>query len=299
MIKQLSYIDFHLVSLIEEVGNYTRIAEKLHLTQPAITHRVNQMALVLGKPIIAKLGKRIVLTETGQLIRDSFPKLKSFYQELDDNIKEIGNSLSGTLTIGTSDTLGIHLLPEFIAGFGKLYPDVKLNLTSKPSRVVAQEMISGTIDLGIALTTSIDNRYDSFPILERHDCVIVASDSKWKNRDKISLKELKKDKLITLDKTSQSRFFIVEWFRKRGITIDIAMELGSIEMVKRYVEMDLGFSIVPEISIQNELKEGRLHKIEIDEDVNYQTVAAFTVKNKYVSLIARRFIDYVIESVKK
>ena len=57
--------------------------------------------------------------------------------------------------------------------------------------------------------------------------------------------ELKKDKLITLDKTSQSRFFIVEWFRKRGITIDIAMELGSIEMVKRYVEMDLGFSIVP------------------------------------------------------
>ena len=85
MIKQLSYIDFHLVSLIEEVGNYTRIAEKLHLTQPAITHRVNQIELVLGKPIIAKLGKRIVLTETGQLIRDSFPKLKSFYQEHHQN----------------------------------------------------------------------------------------------------------------------------------------------------------------------------------------------------------------------
>lgn len=299
MIKQLSYIDFHLVSLIEEVGNYTRIAEKLHLTQPAITHRVNQMELVLGKPVIAKLGKRIVLTETGQLIRDYFPKMKSFYQELDDNIKEIGNSLSGTLTIGTSDTLGIHLLPEFIRGFGALYPDVKLNLTSKPSRVVAQEMISGTIDLGIALTTSIDNRYDSFPIIERHDCVIVSADSKWKHLSKISLKKLKNDKLITLDKTSQSRFFIVEWFRKKGITIDIAMELGSIEMVKRYVEMDLGFSIVPEISIQNELKEGRLHKIEIEEDVNYQTVAAFTVKNKYVSLIARRFIDYIIDSVKK
>ena len=299
MVTQLNFIDFQLVSLIEEYGNYTRIAEKLHLTQPAITHRVNQMELILGKPIIAKVGKKIVLTETGRIIRDDFPKMKSFYEELDDNIKEIGDTLSGVLTIGTSDTLGIHLLPKYIEGFGKLHPNVQLNLTSKPSRVVAQEMIAGNIDLGVALTTSVDDRYDIYPIIQRKDCVIVSKDSKWNDREKISLEELKNEKLITLDKMSQSRFFIVDWFKKRGININVAMELGSIEMVKRYIEIGMGFSIVPEISIQNELKEGRLHRIEIEEDVQYQTVVAFTVKNKYVSLIARRFIDYVLNNIKE
>ena len=57
MIRQLTFLDFQLVSLINEIGNYTRIAEKLHLTQPAISHRVNQIELVLGKQIIAKMGK--------------------------------------------------------------------------------------------------------------------------------------------------------------------------------------------------------------------------------------------------
>ena len=296
MIKQLSFLDFELISYIDQIGNYTRIAEKLHLTQPAISHRVSQIEFVVGKPVIAKVGKKIVLTEAGQVLNKAYPNLKEFYSALDDKFKDLNENLSGSLTIGTSDTLGIHLLPKFIEGFGKKYPGVQLNLTSKPSRVVAQEMLEGKIDLGIALTTSIDDRYESHPILIRKDCIIVSPNSKWKTIKKCSLFEFQSTDLITLDKQSQSRYFIVDWFKKRGIDIHVAMELGSIEMVKRYVELGLGFSIVPEFSIQNELKEGRLHKIEIGDDVQFKTVAAFTVKNKYVPIIAKKFINYVLEN---
>ena len=208
------------------------------------------------------------------------------------------NELKGELVIGTSDTIGIHLLPKYVKEFTETYPKVSVRLTSKPSRMVAEEMIKGNIDLGIALSTSFDNRFQMTKLMSRRDVIIVSAESKFASLKEASLKDLKKYPFITLDSLSQSRYFLVDWFKRLGINIKISMELGSIEMVKKYVELGFGFSIVPEFSIETELKEGRLIKIEITDEVNFQEIGVFVLKNKYLSIASTKFIEFLENKIR-
>jgi DNA-binding transcriptional LysR family regulator len=299
MIEQLNFFDFQVIANFKELGNYSKVAEKLHLTQPAVTHRIKQIELQVGKKVLVKSGKRYLLTEVGETLFSYYQKFKSVYEELNDEINDLEKNLHGTLTIGTSDTLGIHFLPHYLKKFRQLYPKVKLNLTSKPSRVISQEMLEGKIDLGVALVSGLNEKFNVRPLFRRKDVVIVSTKSPISKKRRVGLEDLKNMPFITLDKMSQSRFFITDWFKKAGIDIKIAMELGSIEMVKKYVATDFGFSIVPKISIEEETKAGKLMPINISDKVNFQKVAAFTVKDRYESVLAKAFIEFLLNSITK
>lgn len=289
--------DLKLVYLINEHKNLTRVSELMFITQPAVSHRVKHLEALLKKKIIKKIGKQIHLTEIGNVIVDLYIKVRMNYKEAQNYIVDMENELKGDLVIGTSDTIGIHFLPRFIKTFTSTHPKVSIRLTSKPSRIVAEEMIKGKIDLGIALSSSFDDRFMMTKLTDRKDVVIVAKNSLLSGNNKVYLKELAKHPFITLDALSQSRYFLVEWFRNLGLEIKISMELGSIEMVKKYVELGFGFSIVPEFSVETEVKEGRLHKIEILDHVEFQEIGIFVLKNKYLSIASSKFIEFMANEI--
>ena len=97
-----------------------------------------------------------------------------------------------------------------------------------------------------------------------------------------------------LDTLSQSRYYIENWFKENGFELKIAMELGSIEMVKKYVEFGFGFSIIPKLSIEEEVKTGRLHQINIIDKYPFHMIGAFVIKEKYVSQAAKVFIEFLL-----
>jgi LysR family transcriptional regulator, transcriptional activator of the cysJI operon len=285
--------DLKLIHLIGERKNLTRVAELIFISQPAVSHRVKYIEESLKKKVVKKIGKQIYLTEVGMVLADLYLRVKSDYKETQNLLQDMEKELKGELLIGTSDTIGIHFLPKYIKEFTDTYPKVSIRLTSKPSRIVSDEMITGKIDLGIALSSSFDTRFQMTKLMNRKDCIIVSADSAFSNLNDAYLKEFKKLPFITLDKLSQSRYFLVEWFEKLNINIRISMELGSIEMVKKYVELGFGFSIVPEFSIGTEVQEGRLHKINILDEVKFQEIGVFVLRNKYLSVASTKFIEFL------
>lgn len=292
-VQDLDYIDFKIINLISEFGNLTVVAEKMFMTQPAISHRIRLIEQKLSIIVFRKFGHKFYLTNEGLELNAFYIKYRSLIRETNDKLNTIMNQVSGELTIGSSDTIALYILPQIIHEFRLKYPNVRLNLTSNPSRVVAKELLEGKIDLGIALTNALSNKFDILPLFTRQDVVIVASDNKLAKKKTLHLEDLINLDLVTLDESSQSRFFILDWFKKRSIPVKIGMELASIEMVKKYVELDYGFSIVPEFSVQNEIKEKRLVKLDISENVEYGTIALFTDKKRYKSTATHAFIDTV------
>lgn len=289
-LQDLNFNDFRVIHLLKKHEHITVVAEKMFMTQPAITHRLKQIEEKLTFKVFNKLGNKFVITNEGLILNDFFTKYKSLLRETSDKINNEYQQVSGVITIGSSDTLALYILPQVIKEFKNKYPNVIIKLTSNPSKIVSKELLSGKIDLGIALTNSLTSNFDIIHLFTRKDVVIVSPQSTLANLKELNLKDLENNNLITLDEESQSRYFILDWFKKRKININIAMELASIEMVKKYVELDYGFSIVPEFSVENEIKHKQLSKILINDDVSFGEIAAFTDKNRYLSTAASAFI---------
>ncbi|MCB0278749.1 MAG: LysR family transcriptional regulator [Calditrichaeota bacterium] len=292
-VQNLSFTDLKLINLLDELGHLTHVADQLFITQPAVSHKLKQIEAIVGSPVVRKQGKRFVLTESGFVLKELYQKMNRIYKEGSDQLQDLGQVLTGNLTIGTSDTIGIHYLPKLIRLFSQSYPNINIRLTSKPSRIVAQDMLLGKIDLGIALTSSVDDRFEIYPLFRREDCIIVSGKSKYAGLQKSRLKRFALEPLIVLDTLSQSRFYIMNWFKDNGYDLKIAMELGSIEMVKKYVEYEFGFSIVPKLSIVEEVNSKRLAQIDIIDNYPFHMIGAFVIKEKYVSQAAKVFIDFL------
>ena len=188
--ENLSFTDLKLINLLDELGHLTHVADQMFITQPAVSHKLKLIESIVGNPVARKQGKRFVLTESGLVLKELYQRMNSLYKEGSDQLRDLGQVLTGNLTIGTSDTIGIHYLPKLIQQFTQLYPNINIRLTSKPSRIVAQDMLLGKIDLGIALTSSVDDRFEIHPLFERQDCIIVSGKSAFSHLEKSRLKTL-------------------------------------------------------------------------------------------------------------
>jgi DNA-binding transcriptional LysR family regulator len=291
-IEQLKFSDFKLVYYIGQYKNLTRAGAALFLSQPATSLKFKQIEEVIGQEIATRKSRNIQLNSLGLLLAKHYQLQRNLLDELSDAINSPESDVDGTVTIGCSDTIAIHILPKLVRKMTDSYPNLKLNITSKPSRVIAQEVLDGKVDFGVALNNSLTKRFEQIPLFQREDCLVVSEKHALANQKEASLEQFRGHALITLDAASQSRHFIVDWFKKRDIEIDIRMELASIEMIKRYVELDYGFTIIPRFAVRSS---ENLSALKIMNDVPFGIVSVFYDKRKYQNRLSKVVIDKLIE----
>ena len=291
--ESLSILDLKLIFLLSKTGNLTRTAGELFISQPAASQRLQQIRDKLTFEIFKRKGKQWFITEEGQLLANLYEEVAERMLDTSTAIAELSANPVGTLSVGTSDTLAIHVMPDLVTEFSRLYPGIKIQLTSKPSRMISAEVKSGKLDLGMALENAVDNQFSIVKLFERKDCLIISPEHPLVLQKQLTVKHLNDLPLILLDRLSQSRFIIEEWFTLRGIKLNMLMEMGSIEMIKTYVVKDFGAAIVPELSVQAELKRGELIVLQLPKSFPKPKIVLFSNPRKYEKKISRLFIDFV------
>ncbi|MCB2261581.1 MAG: LysR family transcriptional regulator [Candidatus Thiosymbion ectosymbiont of Robbea hypermnestra] len=252
---------FHTVA---RLLSFTKAAETLHMTQPAVTFQVRQLEEHFNTRLFDRAHNRISLTDAGKKVYEYADRIFVFYAEMENAVREMTGDISCALTIGASTTIAEYMLPALLGDFKENYPEITIHLKVSNSDGVLSMVENNTIDLGV-VESSVANKNLVVENCRRDRLVaIVPPDHPLAERRVIELSELLEYPFICREEGSGTRAVIDRYLRRSSASLKIAMELGSPEAVKAAVEAGMGVSVVSRVTIQKELRLKTLVELELE-----------------------------------
>ncbi len=255
---------FHAVA---RLLSFTKAAEVLHMTQPAVTFQIRQLEEQFDTRLFDRAHNRVSLTEAGHVAFDYAERIFEQYAEMENAITEITGNISGSLTLGASTTISEYMLPALLGDFNAKNPEVRLRLRVSNTEGIVSMVENNVIDLGV-VEGPVTNKNLVVEVCRKDDLVaVVPTDHELAKQKKVSVKKLVKYPFICREEGSGTRDVIIEHMKDQGLgkhALKACLELGSPEAVKGAVESGMGISVMSSVSIAKELKLGTLKAIPLD-----------------------------------
>ena len=255
---------FHTVA---RLLSFTKAAESLHMTQPAVTFQVRQLEEYFNTRLFDRTHNRISLTEAGQKVYEFADRIFELYAEMDNAVRDMTGEISGILIIGASTTIAEYMLPSLLGDFKKKYPDVNVHLKVSNSDGIVSMVENNDIDLGVVEAPVLNKNLMVEECRKDRLVAIVAPRHALAGKPQVKLRELVEHDYIAREEGSGTREVIQEYLAGAGLKpgdVHVAMELGSPEAIKGAVEAGMGVSIVSEVTINKELQLGTLVAVQLD-----------------------------------
>jgi len=252
---------FHTVA---RLLSFTKAAETLHMTQPAVTFQVRQLEEYFNTRLFDRTHNRISLTEAGERVYEYADRIFDLYNDMENSVREMTGEIRGALTIGASTTIAEYMLPALLGDFGTRYPEVTIHLRVSNSEGIVSMVENNTIDLGV-VEAPVGNKNLVVEVCRQDQLVaIVPPNHDLAERESIQIDELLEYPFICREEGSGTREVINDYLNQNCNTaLNISMELGSPEAVKGAVEAGMGVSVVSRATIQKELKLDTLRAINL------------------------------------
>ncbi len=255
---------FHTVA---RLLSFTKAAETLHMTQPAVTFQIRQLEDHFNTRLFDRTHNRISLTAAGEQVLHFADRIFEIYAEMENSIRDLTGDISGALTIGASTTIAEYMLPTLLGDFKEKYPEVTIHLKVANSDGIVSLVESNAIDLGV-VESSVANKNLVVEVCKRdHLLGIVPPGHPLAKETSVKFARLLEYPFICREEGSGTRGVIGEYLDQlpecEG-ALKVAMELGSPEAVKGAVEAGMGVSVVSRATIQKELRLGTLVALELD-----------------------------------
>jgi len=249
---------FHTVA---RLLSFTKAAETLHMTQPAVTFQVRQLEEHFNTRLFDRTHNRISLTDAGKRVFEYADRIFELYNEMESAVREMTGDVSGVLMIGASTTIAEYMLPALLGDFKKRYPDVNVQLKVSNSDGIVHMVENNVIDLGV-VESPVLNKNLVVEVCRVDKLVAVcAPQHPLAGRNAVTIQELLEYPYICREEGSGTREVIAEYMTEQGInsgSVNLTMELGSPESIKGAVEAGMGVSIISSATVQKELKLGTL-----------------------------------------
>ena len=252
---------FHTVA---RLLSFTKAAETLHMTQPAVTFQVRQLEEYFNTRLFDRTHNRISLTEAGERVYEYADRIFDLYNDMENSVREMTGEIRGALTIGASTTIAEYMLPALLGDFGTRYPEVTIHLRVSNSEGIVSMVENNTIDLGV-VEAPVGNKNLVVEVCRQDQLVaIVPPNHDLAERESVGIDDLLQFPFICREEGSGTREVINEYLSQHcKTTLNISMELGSPEAVKGAVEAGMGVSVVSRATIQKELKLDTLRAINL------------------------------------
>ncbi len=279
------------------LGSFSRAAIKIGRTQPAVSQAIKSLEEEFNEPLFLRLGRNAKLTPAGEIlnshVEDAFDSLAQARARL-QAARELKH---GTLMIATSDTSACYLLPPVLTAFRRMYPGIEVTISNRVSAVAAEQVAAREADIGLVTLPISNPLVKEEPLVRREDVAICAALHPLSHQKHAKLKDLVQYPLLLLDSCSNTRAFIDRLLAQTRQPPRVSMELGSIEVIKRLVELDFGISIVPRIAVAEELKRGTLCAMSVLRKDQCRMLGVVTRKKGEPSSAAAAFAKMLREWV--
>ncbi|MCH7687341.1 MAG: LysR family transcriptional regulator [Planctomycetes bacterium] len=255
-----------------ELQSFTRAAEELSLTQAAVSQHIAALEKELDVSLFDRAGRTMIPTDAGHRLYDIARQILNLVDEARSEVGQKTTRMTGTLRIATSTVPAETILPELLAEFLRLYPDVRESITVSDSKAAAEAIESGKADLALVGDLPEDFRLSALPLCEDDLILVVSCNHPLAEKKRITLEQLQTEPLIVRESGSGSRRCVERALREAGISVHdlkIVMEVNSNDAIRSAVERGLGATFLSQRIVERDIAEGRLISIRV-ENLNFK-----------------------------
>ena len=282
---------------VAETLSMSKSAEKLYITQPAISQTIKDIEGKFGVKLFIRKGKNLKLTEEGKELYVYTKRVTNLLKDAQLCLENFNTLNKGCVRIGASTTIGNYLLPELIKSFKKKYPNIETSVFIGNTEQVLHKL--KLCDVGIALIEGIPNVEDSrIKILKyiKDEIIFICSPNNSLADREVSLKDLEEEPFISREKGSGTRQVIEKEIGKFDVHPNVAFELNNSEAIKNAVMCNLGISALSKLIVKRELKSGSIKKIDVKDIKIYRWFYLLEIGDH--NKAQKMFIDHLLEFAK-
>lgn len=273
---------------VADYGSFSVAAERLFMTQPAVSKRVATLEANLGVTLFDRLGGGIQLTEAGHTFLASARRILNDVEVSREELHSLSAEVSGRLRLATSHHVGIHRLPPVLKAFTQTHPNVELDLTFMDSELACDEVARGHIELAVVtLPDQLDDRLLTQLIWPDPLSIVCAPDHPFmKLKREISPQQLALHKAVLPAQGTVTRTILLSALQPFGVTISTALETNYLETIKMMVSVGLGWSALPHKMLDQEIV-----ALEIPQLTMQRQLGSVQLKRRTLSRAAIAFMN--------
>jgi DNA-binding transcriptional LysR family regulator len=287
-------VNFNHLAVFDAValeGSVTGAGRRLRISQPAASRQLRQLEDAVGAPLVDRLPKGVRLTAAGELLAGYSRRVFALADEAERAVAELQGLKRGSLTIGASTTIGIYFLPDLLARFRKQFPLVDLHMQVSNTRVIQRDLVEHRVDIAVTEGFIHWPELDARVFLVDEIVPIVAPGHPLASSRRVSVKRFCDEPLLMREKGSGTREVVEEALRRKGIVVQPMMDLGSTEAIKRSVAAGVGVAFVSALTIEQELRDGRLVSPGLHDCRMRRSLHVVQAKDRSVSKAVGAFLE--------
>jgi DNA-binding transcriptional LysR family regulator len=290
----LTLQQLRLFEAVSRHRSFTRAAEEMCLTQPAVSIQVKRLEGQVGLPLFDQVGRRIFLTSAGEEMYRASKDILGRVSRLEYNVEALQGSVKGTLQLSAVSTT-LYFMPHMLSSFLKLYPEVKPKFSFSNSKTVIQRLNDNLDDFVVMGEAPENKELMAFPFLENILVVVANPNHPLANEKNISLERIAEERFIEREMGSGTRQATDRLMQANGLNIEPYMELDSSDAIKQSVMADLGVAVLSLHSLALEIDAGQLVVLDVDNFPIKRRWYAVHLKGKHLSLVTQTFLDFILD----
>ncbi len=295
MRKSLMRITLRQLRVFNEVcdlRSYSRAAEEMSLTQPAVSLQIRQLEELIGQPLFDYVGKKLYMTEAAEALqlasRDIFGRLEN----LDMQLSDMQGSLQGQLKLAVESSAK-YFVPHLFAAFKRHHPEVNLQLTVVNRAQAVRRLSDNRDDLVIMSMVPQDMGLEFLPFLNNPIIAVAPADHPLCDQGPLYLQDLVPYTLVIREPGSGTRLACEEYFKEKRVHFNQTLEVASTESQRECAIAGLGVALLTRHAVNLELATGLLRELPVDELPLYRSWCAVQAKAKRLSPVAHAFLGFI------
>ena len=272
--------------------SFSRAAEKLLRTQPAVSLSIQRLEAELGDKLIDRSGKELALTDAGRIVVEYARRFENMQADLENALAELRDKSAGRLMIGANESSTLYLL-DHIDRYRRSYPKIKVEIRRCLSSRIPAELLEGDLELGILTYDPADGRLASTVIYTDHLAFVVSPSHRFASRAEVSIAELGPETFIAHNIDSPYRDAVVREFARHRVPLNREFEMPTLEAIRKMVERNEGVAFLPRMGVEEEVRHGNLREVRVKEISLERKIRLVYAAQRALSHAAQAFLEIV------
>lgn len=246
--ERINLDQLHGFATAIELGSFSAAAQRLDLTQPAVSLQVRQLEKRLGTPLVERLGRVLRPTAAGAELLVHVARIDAAVADALDAVAHHASGTAGRVRLGTGATACIFLLPPVLGALRQRFPGLEITVRTGNTADIVQAVEDNTLDLGLVTLPASGRMLDVTPVLQ--DAFVAIAPKGTALPKKVTASDLARHPVLLFEPGGQTRRIADTWFAQAGVALQPAMSLGSVEAIKELVAAGLGCAVLPGMAVQ-------------------------------------------------
>ena len=292
--RRITFRQLETFSVVARLASFTRAAEALHLTQPAVSIQIRQIAETIGLPLFEQTGREIALTPAGEELLAAVRNLDDVWNRFESAIDELKGMKRGKLRVALVTTAK-YFLPRMLGAFCQRYPEIELELEITNRQKVIERLRANQDDLYVMSYPPDDVDIVSHTFLD-NQYVVLAPTSHWAVGKALTLQDLAGEPFLLRETGSGSRHVIDQHTQRSGIRLKVRLSLASNEAIRELVASGMGLSVLSRHALGEHLERDGLAILDVAGFPLTQPWSVVHLRSKLLSLPAEAFLDQLLRT---